>query len=92
MKRAPRRPFKPWFKKRKPSGRLVNKSAVDSQTLNSQERDCESFVGYHLKNDQIEDSDEEDSRIIQFNVDDGCPYVAWKLYFPNKCKFRYINF
>lgn len=87
MKRAGRRPYKPWFKKRKPSGRVFNRSTNDLQNgERKSEENLEIFVGYHKKNDDIDENEEEDSRTIEFYAEERCPYVAWKLYFPNKSK------
>jgi hypothetical protein len=86
MKKAPRRPHKPWFKKRKPAGRLLKRSANDSTAGdNKNQENLETFVGYHKKSED----NEEDSRTIEFYVDEGCPYLAWKLYFPTKSKKNY---
>ena len=92
MKRHPRRFYKPWYKKRKPSGSL-GKASTSGQ--DSQEVNIEIFVGYHVKKEksQENDDDDEEARTIKYDVEPGCPFQAWKLYFPLKSKKKnYFEF
>lgn len=86
MKRAPRRPYKPWFKKRKTGGNRFNKLAVDEEDLVDEPE--ETFVGYHLPNgENLDEIDDDDIRIIQFKVEDDCLFQAWNIYFPRIRKY-----
>lgn len=86
MKKAPRRPFKPWFKKRQTTGRFV-KAALDESEIDPKELESkEFFVGFQKIEDSLIDNSDEDEedviRLIQFQVEEGCPFMAWNLYFP----------
>lgn len=86
MKRGARRPYKPPYKRRKPTG-FFNRAISDPQNIeNISQENFEIFVGYHKKNENIDENEEENVRLIEFSVDDGCPYFAWNLYFPLKSK------
>lgn len=85
MKRQPRQPFKPWFKKRRTGGHF-SRAKQDDDDLDSKEFDeNEIFVGYLIKDENSIDDDDED-QIIKYKVDEACPYQAWNIYFSKKGK------
>lgn len=91
MKKAPRRPYKPWFKKRQTTGRFV-KAALDESEIDPKELESkEFFVGFQKVEDSLIDNSDEDEdemiRLIQYKVEEGCLFQAWNLYFPKLCKY-----
>lgn len=102
MKKAPRRPYRPWFKKRQTASRFVRAALDDSSETDPKELEAtEQFVGFQKVDDSLiddsdEDEDDEDKiRLIQYHVEEGCPFQAWNLYFPKlgesfQCNFVYF--